>query len=184
MSIGKMKVETMLKVEGEVSGLSSNSKTVSPTSKQVERETDATHKTSRINWPTNLANKWGWPRPSWDCPGYFEWYSRLTLPLGRFSRVVVLGLDKGSRKIRLFGLPQGKNNPEPVVRQSSKRDTMAFTLGSLAPVVSRCPFFFLGRLPGELVQGITQRFDTGVTAMSARVIAALEGYGRSPGDRL
>src|SRR5262249_43806178 len=72
---------------------------------------------------------------------------------------------KGGCLIGLLLVLYGKDNPGPDVGQGTHGNTMALAFASLALVVVSGPWFTLGRLPGKLVQGIAQRFDTSLSAM-------------------
>jgi hypothetical protein len=81
-------------------------------------------------------------------------------------------------------LPHGKNNAHPHVCQGSYSHTMAFSLLAFALVISSRPRLLSSRLPGKLLKGIAQRFDTGVALMHLGVVATLIRSGRGPGQGL
>ena len=97
--------------------------------------------------------------------------------------MLLSGLKEAGLVTLPFG-PQGKENPDPDVRQSAHRHAVAFALGALALVVVGRPGFFLGTLPGKLLQGIAQGLDTGVTPMWLGILATFIGHRRGACHRL
>ncbi len=81
-------------------------------------------------------------------------------------------------------LPHGKNNAHPHVCQGSYSHTMAFSLRAFTLVIRSCPRLKSRGLPGKLLHGIAQRFDTGVALMHLGVVATLIRSWRGPSQGL
>jgi hypothetical protein len=72
--------------------------------------------------------------------------------------------------------PQGVDDPHPDVGQCPYGPmTLAFL--PFAAVIGRCPRFLEGRLPGKLIQGIPERFDTGVAPVCMGIVATCLRHG-------
>ncbi len=84
---------------------------------------------------------------------------------GRSSSMLPLRLLKNGSVIALVMHPQSKDDSDPDVGKRSHRNGMAFALRSFALIVLPGPCFTLRRLPGKLLQGIAQRFDTAQSPM-------------------
>ena len=100
--------------------------------------------------------------------------------LGCFRSMGLLSGKKSGAHVAFLARPHRMNNPQPIVGQSAHRHAMALTFGSFATVILSRPFFLAGRLPGKLVQGVTQRLDashpTPRTANSCRSQRAQAKY--------
>jgi len=105
-------------------------------------------------------------------------------PLSRSACVLLLCVLKGGRLIAAATGPYGKDDPDPHIGQGSDRHAMAFAFGSLALVIGFGPRFTVCRLPGKLVQGIAQRFNTRHPAMRFGVHPTLKQHGRGSSQRL
>jgi len=103
---------------------------------------------------------------------------------GNTKSMSLSGLLKDRRLIGLLRLPDGVENTRPNIGQSSDRDGMALTLGSLALVILLRPGFLMGTLPGKLVQGIAPGLDAAQPAMRFLVRPALEEDGRGASQGL
>ena len=99
-------------------------------------------------------------------------------PLRRSANMLVLRVLKGGRLIALVMQPHGKDDPDPHIGKRAHGDRVAFAFGSLALVIGFGPRFTVYRLPGKLVQGIAQRFDTAHAPMRFGVHPALKQHGR------
>jgi hypothetical protein len=107
--------------------------------------------------------------------------------LGQLSRsawMLLLGLQVDSRLIRAMMKPDRKQDSDPHVGKGANRDGMTLAFSSLALVVVPGPRLALGRLPGKLLQRITQGFDTAQTSMRLGVHPALIEDGRGSPQRL
>src|SRR5260370_23705392 len=89
-----------------------------------------------------------------------------------------------SRVIAGLTFPQAIDDAHPDVCQSPDSHTVGFALRSFPLVIGQRPGFLQGRLPGELVQGVTQRLQAGEAFVRFGIIAALERHWRSPGQGL
>ena len=98
--------------------------------------------------------------------------------------MLVLCVLKGGRLIAAATGPYGKDDPDPHIGKRPHGNRMAFAFGSLALVIGLGPRFTVCRLPGKLVQGIAQRFDTRHPAMRFGVHPTLKQYGRGSSQRL
>ena len=99
-------------------------------------------------------------------------------PLSRSASMLVLCVLKGGRLIALVMQPHGKDDPDPHIGKRAHGDRVAFAFGSLALVIGFGPRFTVCRLPGKLVQGIAQRFDTAHAPMRFGIHPALKQHGR------
>ena len=90
------------------------------------------------------------------------------LPGGMFSP----GSFKDGGLIALFFEPQGKDHPDPHIGQGAHSNRVAFPFLAFAVIVVLRPRFLLGTLPGELVERVAQRLDTGKPLMNGGVVAA------------
>ena len=105
-------------------------------------------------------------------------------PLSRSACMLLLCVLKGGRLIAVVMGPHGKDDPDPHIGKRSHRDRMAFAFSSLALVIVAGPRFTVCRLPGKLMQGIAQRFDTAHAPMRFGVHPALKQHGRGSSQRL
>ena len=105
-------------------------------------------------------------------------------PLSRSVSMLVLCVLKGGRLIAAATGPYGKDDPDPHIGKRAHGDRMAFAFGSLALVIGIGPRFTVCRLPGKLVQGIAQRFNTRHPAMRFGVHPTLKQHGRGSSQRL
>src|SRR2546430_1996554 len=80
--------------------------------------------------------------------------------------------------------PHAIDNAHPDICQGSNSHTMGLALSSFALVIGQRPVFLQGRLPGELVQSVTQRFQAGETFVRFGVIAAFKRHRRRRGQGL
>ena len=110
--------------------------------------------------------------------------SQARAPLRRSVGMEALSRFKGGRVIGLVLVHHGENDARPHVGKGSDRHRMAFALSSLALIVVGGPALLLGRLPGKLVQGVTQRFDAAQPPVRFSVVAALKEDWRRPGQGL
>jgi hypothetical protein len=104
--------------------------------------------------------------------------------LGSSAGMPLLRLLKGSSLIAAVSSPHGKENPEPHIGKCSYCDRVAFAFSSLALVIVPSPRFTLRRLPGELLQGIAQGFDTPQSAVCLGVHPTLKQHGRGSSQSL
>src|SRR5579863_5008941 len=104
--------------------------------------------------------------------------------LRSFTCMLVLRLLKGGSLITLSMEPQREDDPDPDVGKRTDSHGMAFAFGALALVVVPGPRLTLRTLPGELMQGIAQRFDAPQSAMRFGVHPALIQHGRGASQRL
>src|SRR6266487_6524261 len=126
--------------------------------------------------------------PFWACPvespknagvlALVERDQREQGPLSRWACMLLLCVLKGGRLIAVVMQPHGKDDPDPHIGKCAHGDRMAFAFCSLALVIVSGPRFALCGLPGKLVQGITQRFDTRHPAMRFGVHPALKQHRR------
>lgn len=86
-------------------------------------------------------------------------------PLSRSVSMLVLCVLKGGRLIALVMQPHGKDDPDPHISKRTHGDRMTFAFSSFALIILPGPCFTACRLPGKLVQGIAQRFNTRHPAM-------------------
>ena len=105
-------------------------------------------------------------------------------PLSRSACMLLLCVLKGGRLIAVVMQPHGKDDPDPHIGKRSHGDRMTFAFSSLALVIVPGPRFTVCRLPGKLVQGIAQRFDTRHAAMRFGVHPTLKQHGRGSSQRL
>src|SRR5260370_13772514 len=99
-------------------------------------------------------------------------------PLSRWACMLLLCVLKGGRLIALVMQPHGKDDPDPHIGKRANGERMAFAVCSFALIIVSGPRFALRGLPGKLVQGIAQRFDTRHPAMRFGVHPALKQHGR------
>src|SRR5713226_1236123 len=103
------------------------------------------------------------------------------------GRAFGMGKLSGFKRVRLiarFTHPHPIKNADPNVCQGSDGHAMRFALNSLALVVGKGPGFLQRRLPGKLVQSITQRLQAGKAFVGFGVIATLEGHRSCPSQGL
>jgi hypothetical protein len=93
--------------------------------------------------------------------------------LSCFEFMEPLRLHKGRRIIGLVGLEHGEKNACPNIRQSPNGDAMTFPFCTFALIVGQGPLFLQRALPGKLMQGIAQWFDTRHPPMGLGVVPAL-----------
>src|SRR5579884_2887780 len=96
--------------------------------------------------------------------------------LSRSGRMLVLCVLKDGPLIATATHPDRKDDPDPHIGQGSHGYRMAFAFCSLALIILPGPWFTLRRLPGELMQGIAQRFDTAQATMRFGVHPALKEH--------
>src|SRR2546421_4315301 len=94
-------------------------------------------------------------------------------PLSGFACMLSLRLLKGATLIALVMDPHGEDDPHPHVGQRTYRHGVAFAFCAFALVIVSSPWFTLRGLPGELMQGIAQGFDTAQASMGFGVHPAL-----------
>jgi hypothetical protein len=80
--------------------------------------------------------------------------------------------------------PHAIDDAHPDVGQRTDGHTVGLALCPLALVIVASPLLLQGRLPGELVQSVAQRFHAGEAFVRFGVIAALERHGRRSGQGL
>ncbi len=105
-------------------------------------------------------------------------------PLGCSPCMMLLCLLKGGGLIAVAMQPHGKDDPGPHIGQRSYSHRMAFAFYSFAMILVPGPRFTLRGLPGELMQGIAQGFDTPQTSMGFGVHSALIQHRRGSSQRL
>src|SRR5579875_3926024 len=93
-------------------------------------------------------------------------------------------LLKGCSLIAFRLLPHGVDHPDPDVGEGTDRDTMAFAVFAFALIVVQGPSPALGGLPGKLMRGVAQRFNTGMSSVNPAVGSALEDDRRGPSQGL
>src|SRR5215472_13337873 len=93
------------------------------------------------------------------------------------------GLQPGSLIAGVID-PHGKDDSGPDIGQGPYSHRVAFTLRPLALIVVQSPGFLPCRLPGELMQGVAQRLDTGIAAVGLEVGATLKQDRRGACQRL
>ena len=104
--------------------------------------------------------------------------------LGCEARMLLLCLLKNGGVITLLMHPQRKDDADPHSGQCSHRYRVAFALRSFALIVGSGPRFTRQSLPGELLQGIAQRFDTAEPTMRFAVASTLIQHGGGAGQLL
>ncbi len=95
---------------------------------------------------------------------------------GGTGRMEPLRLVKDGRLVLLSLEPDREENSHPHVGKGAYRDTMAFPFFAFALIVGHGPGFGLCALPGKLMQGIAQRFDTRVARVLARCQPTLASW--------
>src|SRR6266849_9651954 len=98
--------------------------------------------------------------------------------------MVLLGSLKRCCLVALVLEPHGMDHPYPHIGESTHGDGVTFPFLPLALIVLQCPWFAERRLPGELLQGIAQRFDATQASMRFLVRPALEEDWRGAGEGL
>src|SRR5262249_16220819 len=93
--------------------------------------------------------------------------------LGGFAAVGLLCRQEGCRQIGALSAPHRLDNAHPAVGQGAHGHAVGLALAALAPVIGCGPRLLEGRLPGKLVEGVTQGLDACVARMGTRVLAAL-----------
>src|SRR5260370_39496953 len=111
-------------------------------------------------------------------PGAVTGKPRLTTVLGSVARMRGLGSLEDVGSIWMLPEPHRVDNAHPHVGQGAYRHTVALALAALAPIIPRPPRFLEGGLPGELIQHIAQRLDTGIAPMRLGVVATRIGHRR------
>ena len=104
--------------------------------------------------------------------------------LGGSASMLLLRLLKGHGFITGPLDPHGKDDPHPHVSQRTDRNGVAFAFCAFAVILVSGPWFTLRRLPSELMQGMTQGFDTAQPSMGFGVDPALIQHGRGSTQRL
>src|SRR5262245_49043086 len=74
--------------------------------------------------------------------------------------------------------PQCLNDAHPDVGQGAHGHAVGLALAALALIVRLCLPLLEGRLPGKLVEGVTQGLDVRIASMGTRVLATLVGHRR------
>src|SRR5689334_6439514 len=77
-----------------------------------------------------------------------------------FEGVEVLCAFKGRRCIGRVGCEHGKGDAYPNIGEGTHSDAVAFPFCPFSVIVGFRPVLLLRTLPGKLMQGIAQRFDT------------------------
>ena len=95
-------------------------------------------------------------------------------PLSCSACMLLLRMLKGGHLVALVMHPHGEDDPDPDVSKRSNRYAMAFAFSTLALVIGTGPCFTVCRLPGKLMQGIAQRFDTAHAPMRFGIHPALK----------
>ena len=85
---------------------------------------------------------------------------------------------KGVRLIALLLAPDGNENSDPHVGERTHRDCVALAFRPFALIIGSSPLLLLGRLPGELKQGIAQRLDASQPSVGPGIRPALKEYWR------
>jgi hypothetical protein len=98
--------------------------------------------------------------------------------------MLLLRLLKGGQLRAVVMHPHGEDDPDPHIGKRSYRHRMAFAFRSFALRILPGPGFTLGRLPGEVMQGLAQRFTTRHSAMRLGIHPALQEHGRGSAQRL
>src|SRR6266849_7698531 len=104
--------------------------------------------------------------------------------LGCSASMLLLRTLKDGRFIVAVTKPDGKDDSDPRVGQRTYRNRVAFACCAFALIIVSGPRFTLRRLPGELMQGITQGFDTAQPSMRFGVHPALIQHWRGSTQRL
>ena len=104
--------------------------------------------------------------------------------LSRSACMLLLCVLKDGCLIAAVMGPHGKDDPDPHIGKGSDRYGMAFAFSSFALVIVSGPRFTVCGLPGKLMQGIAQRFDTAHAPMRFGVHPALKQHGRGSSQRL
>lgn len=113
----------------------------------------------------------------------FKPVSHLARASGGPSCMQALSLFKG-RTLRGFALvPKSEDHPHPDVSQSPHGHPVTLALSSFALIIRLGPWLLLGRKPGELVQGVAQRFEAGEAPMNGRILPAFPGHRTGSGQR-
>jgi hypothetical protein len=93
--------------------------------------------------------------------------------LGDAGRMPLFCRNKSRWVIGGAGEPHGIQNPQPQVGESTYGDRMTFAFSPFAVIVLQCPRLTPGRLPGEQVEDIAQRFQTSGAPVCFLIIATL-----------
>ncbi len=104
--------------------------------------------------------------------------------LSRCWGMRALSSQEGGRLIALVLPPYGKDDSCPNVGEGAYGFGVTFALNSFSLIVVPGPRFTLRGLPGELMQGIAQRFTTSIASVRFRIRSTLKddwGGGRSGG---
>src|SRR5437667_12634659 len=104
--------------------------------------------------------------------------------LGHAFGMGTLSGFKGLSLIAGLVLPHAINDAHPNVCQSTNRHAVSLALSTFVLVVGSRPRFTQGRLPSELVQIVAQGLQAGKAFVRFGIIAALEGDGSRPSQRL
>ena len=104
--------------------------------------------------------------------------------LSRSACMLLLRVLKGGHLVALVMQPHGEDDPDPYIGKRSHRHRMALAFSSFALIIVSGPRFTACRLPGKLVQGIAQRFNTRHAAMRFGVHPALKEDRRGSSQRL
>lgn len=88
----------------------------------------------------------------------------------------LLGSKEDSCLVELVLAPEGEDNPDPHIAQGAHCHTVRFAFLSLASVIGLSPRLLERTLPSELVERITQRFDTRPPLVDRGMLAALKGH--------
>jgi hypothetical protein len=98
--------------------------------------------------------------------------------------VSLLRRFKGRGLIAGVTHPHAIDDAHPHVGQGANRHTVCFAFSTLALVIGQRPGFVQRRLPGELVQGVAQRFQARKAFVRLGVIAAFKRHRSRPGKLL
>src|SRR5579859_7356097 len=107
----------------------------------------------------------------------FKHASHLARASGSASCMQALSLFKGRTLIGFALVPKGEDHSHPDVGQSPHGHAMTLALSTLALIIRLGPRLIASALPGELIQGVAQGFETGKAHMHGRILSAF------PGDR-
>jgi hypothetical protein len=110
--------------------------------------------------------------------------SPLPMESGSMSGMSLLCCQEGVCPIALLLGPHGEENSHPDIGERAYGDGVTFALLALALIVRSRPGLAQGRLPGKLVQRVSQRFDTALPSMGFGVVAAGKQHWRGSTEGL
>src|SRR6266480_3660223 len=113
-----------------------------------------------------------------------ERMSQVSAGLSRTRSMSTLCGFKGLWMITLMLVPDRKDDSDPDIGKCSHGLRVTFSFLAFALIIGSGPRFTLGRLPGKLVQGVAQGFDTRIASMRFGIGAAFIGDRRGASQGL